>query len=391
MTVHFADRIAQFKPYFFAQLNKKIAALKAQGMDIIRLDIGSPDMPPAEFIVDRLVEMARRPDTHAYTPYGGTQRFHEAIATYYDRRFGVKLEPVKETLALIGSKEGLFHLSQVLLEPGDVSLVPDPGYPTYTAGALIAGAEIVYLPLTAESDFFPDLEAIPEDVARRAKLLWLNYPNNPTGATATLDDFARAVDFARRHDLIVVNDAPYVEVCYDGYRAPSILQVPGAKDVAVEVNSLSKAYNMAGWRLGMLVGNADVVRMVGVYKSQVDTSHFLPALEAGITALTGDQSWIETRNAEYQARRDMVLAALPDLGLQAASPKAALYIWARLPEGVPSMEFCSAMLEETGVSTTPGVVFGAHGEGYLRISLCTPRDRLAEALDRLRAWERVPV
>ncbi len=391
MPISFAARIAQFQPYFFARLNQRIAALKAQGLDVIRLDIGSPDMPPADFIVDRLVEMARRPDAHAYTPYGGTPRFHQAIATYYARRFGVELTPGEETLALIGSKEGLFHLSQVLLDPGDVVLVPDPGYPTYTAGAQIAGAHIVPLPLTADNGFFPDLDAVPAEVARRAKLLWLNYPNNPTGATVTPADFARAVDFARRYDLIVVNDAPYVEVCYDGYRAPSILQVPGAKEVAVEVNSLSKAYNMAGWRLGMLVGNPDVVRMVGVYKSQVDTSHFLPVLEAGITALTGDQSWLTARNAEYQARRDLVLAALPALGLQATRPQAALYIWARLPEGVSSMAFCTAMLEETGVSITPGVVFGAHGEGYVRISLCTPRDRLREALERLRAWEHVPV
>ncbi|MBN2258425.1 MAG: aminotransferase class I/II-fold pyridoxal phosphate-dependent enzyme [Anaerolineaceae bacterium] len=382
-----ALRIAGFKPYFFATLTQRLLELKAKGMDIIRIDMGSPDLPPAGFIIDRLHQAAQRPDAHGYTPNGGTPAFKHATAEYYGCRFGVELDPDKETIALIGSKEGLFNLSQVLVNPGDVVLVPDPGYPVYAASGIIAGATVHPMPLLAENDFLPRLEDIPEQVARSAKILWLNYPNNPTGAIATLAFYQQVLDFARRYNILVAHDAPYADVCFDGYHAPSILELPDARQVAVEFNSLSKTYNMAGWRLGMAVGNADVIKMLSTYKSQMDSSIFMPILEAGMAAMEGDQGWLDERNAVYQERRDIVMDTLLGAGFQIERPKAAIYIWARLPEGShDSMDFCSRLLDDTGVSTTPGVVYGQHGEGYLRISLGTATDRLREAVARMADW-----
>ncbi|MEN6411122.1 MAG: LL-diaminopimelate aminotransferase [Anaerolineaceae bacterium] len=382
-----ADRIASFKPYFFASLSQKLAALKQKGVDVIRIDMGSPDLPPAEFIVDSLVKSARRSDTHGYSPNGGTAAYRQAVAEYYGRRFGVELDPQKEILGLIGSKEGLFNLSQVLINPGDLVLAPDPGYPVYKASGIIAGAEIYSMPLLQENGFLPDLEQIPESVARRARILWINYPNNPTGAIATDEFYRQVIDFAHRYNIVIAHDAPYADVCFDGYKAPSILQYPGAKEISIEFNSLSKAYNMAGWRVGMAVGNAQVIGYLNTYKSQMDSSHFTPILDAGVTALTGDQSWIEDRNAIYQERRDIVLDALRKAGLEALTPPAAIYIWAKLPKGeTDSMSFCARLLEETGVSTTPGVVYGQYGEGYLRISLGTSTERMKEAMQRLQEW-----
>jgi LL-diaminopimelate aminotransferase len=291
-------------------------------------------------------------------------------------------------VGLIGSKEGLFTIGQVILNPGDVSLVTDPGYATYAITSEIAQAEVYPLPLLEENNFLPDLEAIPANILKRAKILWMNYPNNPTGAIAPLEFFARAVDFARKHDILIAHDAPYVDVCYDGYRPPSILQIPGAFDVAVEFNSLSKVYNMAGWRLGMAVGNPEVVGHIESYKSQVDSSHFQPVLAGGIAAMTGDQSWIMDRNRIYQARRDSVVAGLRAMGLQPLVPRAALYAWTRVPEGYEDYDFCARLLAEAGVSITPGSVFGKHGAGYLRISFCTPQDRLDEAMARMVNWIR---
>lgn len=382
-----ADRIASFKPYFFASLSQKLTALKQKGVDVIRIDMGSPDLPPAEFIVDSLVKSARRSDTHGYSPNGGTAAYRQAVAEYYGRRFGVELDPQKEVLGLIGSKEGLFNLSQVLVNPGDLVLVPDPGYPVYKASGIIAGAEIYSMPLLQENGFLPDLKQIPESVARRARILWINYPNNPTGAIATDEFYRQVINFAHQYNIVIAHDAPYADVCFDGYKAPSILQYPGAKEIAIEFNSLSKAYNMAGWRVGMAVGNAQVIGYLNTYKSQMDSSHFTPILDAGVTALTSDQSWIEDRNGIYQERRDIVLNALRKVGFEALTPPAAIYIWAKLPKGeMDSMGFCARLLEETGVSTTPGVVYGQYGEGYLRISLGTSTDRMKEAMQRLMEW-----
>lgn len=382
-----AERIASFKPYFFASLAQKITTLKANGVDVIRIDMGSPDLPPANFIVDVLDQSARRPDTHGYTPNGGTPAFRQAVAAYYKSRFNVELNPKTECLALLGSKEGLFNLSQVLLNPGDVVLVPDPGYPVYSASGIIAGAEIYYMPLLASNNFLPDLETIPADILKRAKLMWLNYPNNPTGAIAPMDFYSTAVEFARKHEIIIAHDAPYADVCFDGYHAPSMLEIPGAKDVVVEFNSLSKLYNMAGWRLGMAVGNAEVIGYLHTYKSQMDSSHFQAILDAGIAALTGDQTWLEERNLIYQKRRDIVLKSLRNAGFITATPPAAIYVWARLPQDInDSMAFCDQLLQETGVSTTPGIVYGTHGEGFLRISLGTATERIQQGMDRLEEW-----
>jgi LL-diaminopimelate aminotransferase len=331
LTIHPANRISSFQPYFFAALAKKLNELKSKGIDVIRIDMGSPDLPPADFIIDTLVHNARRADTHGYSPIGGSQQFKQAVANYYLDRFEVQLDPQKEVLGLIGSKEGLFNLSQVLLNPGDVSLVPDPGYPVYSASGIIAGGEIVNFPLLSERAFLPDLNAIPVESLRKAKILWLNYPNNPTGAVATMAFFEEAITFARKHHILLAHDAPYTDVCFDGYVAPSVLQVPGAKDVAVEFNSLSKTYNMAGWRLGMAVGNPDIIDYLYTYKSQMDTSTFAPIFSAGISALSGDQSWLEDRNSIYKKRRNLVVDGLLTAGFTLEVPKAALYIWAKLP------------------------------------------------------------
>jgi LL-diaminopimelate aminotransferase len=382
-----AHRISTFEPYFFASLGNKIASLKSSGMDVIRIDMGSPDLPPADFIIDSLAESARRPDTHGYTPNGGSPEYRQAIVDYYMDRFEVSLDPKSEVIGLIGSKEGVFNLSQVILNPGDIALVPDPGYPVYSASGIIAGAEIVNFPLERKNNFLPNLNAISADVLERAKILWLNYPNNPTGAVATMNFFEEVVLFARKHRILIAHDAPYVDVCFDGYNAPSIMQVPGAREVAVEFNSLSKTYNMAGWRLGMAVGNADVIDYLFNYKSQMDSSSFAPIYAAGVTALTGDQTWLEDRNATYKKRRDLVVSGLRQAGFTLEAPKAAIYVWAALPNGAKdSTAFCAKMLEETGVSTTPGVVYGPHGEGYLRISLGTATNRMEEAMQRIMKW-----
>lgn len=381
-----ADRIATIEPYFFAKLRGRIEHLKNLGTDIIRLDMGSPDMPPAKFIVEALDNRANRPDTHGYTAYGGTPAYRTAVAKYYMDRFGVKLDYETNVVGLIGSKEGLFALSQVLINPGDIVLVPDPGYATYTSGGQIAGGEVISMPLKSKNDFLPDLNALPKDVAQKAKLIWLNYPNNPTGAIASRSFFEDVVIFAKRYDLVVAHDAPYMEVCYDGYLAPSLLQIPGAMDVSIEFNSLSKTYNMAGWRLGMAVGNADLIGYLKTYKSQIDSSHFEPCLYAGIAAMTGDQGWIKERNLVYQERRDRVVHGLKAMNLNPYLPKAALYVWTPLPDGVNDMEFCERMLSEIGVSTTPGSVYGEHGKGFFRISLSASMNQIEEALHRLKNW-----
>ncbi len=384
-----AGRIASFKPYFFASLNLKLAKLRSEGVNIIRLDMGSPDLPPAPFIVDALVNSARKPNTHGYAQIGGAVNYKKAIADYYRHRHEVDLDPNSEVLALLGSKEGLFNLSQVLLNPGDVAIVPDPGYPVYSGSATIAGAEVYSIPLREEDGFLPNLDAIPADIARRAKLLWLNYPNNPTGAVAPLSFFKKAIDFARENQIVIANDAPYMDICFEGYRAPSILEIEGAREVAVEFNSLSKTYNMAGWRLGMAVGNAQVISYLHTYKSQTDSSHFTAAMDAGACALTGDQTWIGERNEVYRQRRDIIVHALRQAGFSVQVPPAAIYVWAKLPTNFSdSTTYCDRLLESTGVSITPGSVYGSHGEGYVRISLGTPTDQIEEAMNRLSAWTR---
>ena len=356
-------------------------------MDVIRLDMGSPDLPPADFIIDSLVSSARKPNTHGYAEAGSIPAYRKAGSIYYQRRFGVSVDPQKEVLGLIGSKEGIFNLCQSILNPGDICLIPDPAYPVYEAGAKIAGAEVYRMPLLEENDFLPNLDAIPSSVLQKTKIMFINYPNNPTGASAPLSFFEKVVEFGKKHQILIAHDAPYVDNCYDGYVAPSILQVPGAKEIAIEFNSLSKSYNMGGWRLGLAVGNPDVLQYLYTYKSQVDNSHFTPIMDAGVTALTGDQDWLEERNGIYKQRRNIVLNGLRMAGFTAKTPPATIYVWAHLPAGISdSRAFCSQMLEETGVSTTPGAIYGEYGEGYLRISLGTPTTRVDEAMGRIVNW-----
>lgn len=382
-----SERMRRLKPYPFAALERRIAELQAQGRDIIRLDIGSPDMAPPAFILEAMERSARDPRAHGYAGYRGIPSLRQAVARFYARRFGVELDPDREVLILIGSKEGIFNLSLAYLGPGDVALVPSPGYPTYTDGALAAGADVFYMPLRRERSWFPDFSEIPPEALARAKVLWLNYPNNPTAACPTYEFLAEAVAFARRHNLLLAYDNPYADVAFDGYRAPSVLSIPGAKDVAVEFYSLSKSHNMAGWRVGMLVGNAEVVGTVAQLKSNIDSGHFRPIQEAAAIALTHDDEWMAERNAEYARRRDVVVDGLNAAGLTAERPRATIYVWARLPSGWRSADYAARLLEETGVSVAPGAMFGEAGEGYIRISLVQPVPRLEEAVRRIQAFQ----
>ena len=380
-----SDRLQRIPPYPFVVLAQKVQNLRAQGVDVIRMDIGAPDMPPPDVVIDALDEAARRPDMHTYPGYRGTPELKAAFAEYYNRRFGVEIDPDTEVLPLIGSKEGLHHIALTFVNPGDVVLVPDPCYPTYRTGTLLAGGEPYPMPLREEKDFLPDLDAIPHHALHRAKILWLNYPNNPTGAVASLEFFEKVVAFARRWNLLVCHDAPYTDVTFDGYVAPSILQVPGAKDVAVEFNSLSKSLNMAGWRVGVALGNREAIAALLRMKSNVDTGIFLAIQHAAAVALREvDETWIATRNREYARRRDIILAALAELGLTARRPQGSLYIWARVPEGETGDTFAARVLERAGVAFAPGSMYGDEGRDYVRISLGVPTARVEEAMKRLR-------
>jgi LL-diaminopimelate aminotransferase len=379
-----AQRVANLPPYVFARVGRRIRELTAEGKDVIRLDIGSPDLPPPDFIVDALHRSAKDGSKHGYGGYYGTPQLRRAIATYYQQRFGVDLDPDTQVAPLIGSKEGIVNAAFAFVNPGSVVLVPDPGYPTYTLGTLLAGGQPYRVRLLAENGFLPDLEAIPEEVARAARILWLNYPNNPTGAVAPFEFLERAVAFGKRHNMLIAHDNPYCDVTFEGYVAPSILQVPGAMDVALEFNSLSKAYNMAGWRVGMAVGNTAAVGTLAKTKTNVDSGIFLAIQDAATVALTGDQEWLRDRNEIYRERRDLILAGLHEVGMRARKPQASLYVWAETPAGYTSEEFATRLLEEAGVSITAGTVFGQDGEGYLRISMGMSTDRVREAMERLK-------
>lgn len=376
-------RLAALPPYPFARWSGYVEAARKRGLDVIRLDMGDPDLPPPDEVIEALTRSARDPRHHGYSSYRGLPVLRQAIAGYYERRFGVRLDADTQVLPLIGSKEGIVHMALACLDPGDLVLVPDPGYAPYAMGALLAGAEVYTFPLLEENDFLPDFESIPAGVAERATLLWLNYPNNPTGATADLDFFARAVDFARRYGLLLCHDAPYCDVGYDGYMAPSILQVTGAEAVAVEFNSLSKTFNMPGWRVGMAVGNAEAITALATVKSNVDSGMFHPVQEAAARALATDAAWIASRNAIYQERMAIIMEALDKAGIAAKRPRASLYVWARVPQGWQSEKFALALLEQTGVVVAPGTFFGPAGEGYIRISVTAPEERVREAMERL--------
>lgn len=368
---------------FFAQLEQRIQALQRSGGDIIRLDIGSPDLPPPRHILEALIQSASNPDHHGYQAHLGPATLRQAWASYYQQAFGVKLDPERQIIPLLGSKEGIFHLIQAWIDPGDVVLVPDPGYMTYTRGTLFAGATPIYFPLRWKNHYLPDLDEIPEAVLKRARMLWLNYPNNPTGASAGKELLAEAVRFAQRHNLLLCHDAAYSQVVMEGERQASVLEIPGASEVAVEFNSLSKSHNMPGWRVGAAVGREDALAALFKVKTNVDSGHFLPVMDAAVAGLSGDQTWMRERNAIYRQRRDIVLAGLEKVGWQTFRPQAAIYVWAAVPGGRSSLDFVTEVLEKTHVSLAPGVVFGQEGEGFVRIALTTPADRLEEAMGRL--------
>lgn len=379
-----SQRLRRIGAYMFADLDRKQAELEARGVDVINLGVGDPDLPTPPHIVRALEEGARDPRTHRYPPYRGTDEFRQAASEWLLRRFGVSVDPEREVLALIGSKEGLAHLPLAVLNPSEVALVPDPGYPIYRSSTIMAEGEPVALPLEAECGFLPDLDRIPQEVLRRARLVFLNYPNNPTGATAGLEFFTRAVEFARRHRLLLVHDNSYCEIAYDGYRPPSVLQVDGALEVAIEMHSLSKAFNMTGWRVGFAAGSAEAIGALGTLKTNVDSGVFKAVQHAAVAALTGPQDVIAPTLAAYRARRDRIVSALRMVGWSPPVPRATLYVWMPTPGGASSVAFAAEVLERTGVVITPGIGYGTCGEGYVRLSLTTPDARIDEAMDRIR-------
>jgi LL-diaminopimelate aminotransferase len=381
----FADRIEKLPPYLFAQISKKVAAKKAEGIDVISFGIGDPDLPTPPHILDALAEASRDPANHRYPETEGLPDFRRAVANWYERRFAVPLDADKEIISLIGSKEGIGHVALCFIDPGDVALVPDPAYPVYEIGTMFAGGSAYHLPLREDNGFLPDFDAVPADVATRAKVLWLNYPNNPTGAVADIDFFERAARFAKRHGIAVCHDGPYSEVAYDGYRPVSFLQAKGAMDVGVEFHSLSKSYNMTGWRIGMCAGNPKIVDALMRVKSNIDSGVAQAVQRMAIAALEGPQDTIAEHNAIYQRRRDRVVEALRRLGLHVTPPKASLYVWARVPDDMTSAAFAERLLDEAAVIVTPGNGYGAAGEGYVRLSLTLPDDRVDEGLRRIAA------
>ncbi len=383
-----ARRIENLPPYLFVAISRKIAEKRAQGKDVISLAVGDPDIPTPRHVIERLCQAAQDPQNHRYPESEGLPEFRGAIAQWYEKRFGVTLDSDREVLPLIGAKEGIGHIALCFIDPGDIALVPDPAYPVFSMGTMFAGGSSYYMPLTEDNDFLPDLDRVPEDIARKAKILWINYPNNPTAAVAELEFFERAVAFARKYDIAVCHDGPYTEVAFDGYRPVSFLEAAGAMEVGVEFHSLSKSYNMTGWRVGMVVGNAKIIDALRRVKSNLDSGIPQAIQHAAIEALTGPQDCVAEHNAIYQRRRDRLLQTLSQIGLKARPPRASLYIWARVPEGYNSLEFATSLLEEAEVVVTPGIGYGKHGEGYIRLSLTIPDERLEEALARLRAWHK---
>jgi LL-diaminopimelate aminotransferase len=378
-----AGRIKTLPPYLFAAIDELKQKAIARGVDIINLGIGDPDLPTPAPIVERLRHAAANPKHHQYPSYEGMLSFRKAVADWYRRRFGVSVDPAAEVLTLIGSKEGIGHVPLAFVDPGDVVLVPSPGYPVYPVGTSFAGGTSYFMPLTKANRYLPDLAAVPKDVARKAKLMYLNYPNNPTSATADKEFFKRTVAFAHEHRIIVCHDAAYSEIYYDGRRPPSFLEVDGAKDVGVEFHSLSKTFNMTGWRIGFAVGNRQVLAGLGKVKSNLDSGVFQAVQEAGIAALEAGDTLADGIRSVYQERRDVLLPGLKRIGLEVEPLHATFYVWVTVPKSFTSASFTAHLLERAGIVTTPGNGFGEAGEGYVRLTLCTPKERLLEAITRI--------
>lgn len=382
--VTYAERVKTLPPYLFAAIDDMKQRAMARGVDIINLGVGDPDLPTPAPIIERLREAAADPAHHQYPSYDGMLSFRTAVATWYKKRFHVTVDPTSEVLTLIGSKEGIAHVPMAFIDPGDVVLVPSPGYPVYPVAAGFAGGTVYEMPLVKQHGFLPDLDAVPQDVLKRAKLMYVNSPNNPTSVIADVTFFQRVVDCAKEHHVIVCHDAAYSEIFYDGQRPPSFLEADGAMDVGIEFHSLSKTFNMTGWRLGFAVGRQEVIAGLGKVKSNVDSGVFQAIQEAGITALESDDLLTDGLRTIYQDRRDVLVTGLRSLGLTFAPPSAAFYVWVEVPEGFTSTSFTAHLLEHAGIVTTPGNGFGAPGEGYVRMTITTPQARLAEAVDRMK-------
>ena len=379
-----ARRIRELPPYLFAEIDRRKRAALAKGVDLIDLGIGDPDIPTPAPIVERLKVAAGTAVNHRYPSSSGLLEFREAVASWYETRFGVKLDPDREVVSLIGSKEGIANMAVAFVEPGELVLSTDPGYPVYQIGTSFSGGRSYSLPLVRENHFLPDLDAIPPEIVRQSKMLWINYPNNPTAAVAGKDFFQRVVDFAHRNRIIVCHDAAYTEIAFDGFRPMSLLQVEGAREVAIEFHSLSKTFNMTGWRIGMAVGNSDLVSGLAQVKSNVDSGVFQAVQEAGVEALRLADEVVEPSRRIYQERRDILVSGLHAAGFECERPRATFYVWVSVPKGLTSTQLTAKLLDEAGVVTTPGNGFGAAGEGYIRLTLCVNKDRLKECVERIR-------
>ena len=384
ITIKKSRRINELPPYLFAEIDRRKREALARGVDLIDLGIGDPDIPTPPSVVEKLLEGANKPANHRYPSSSGMSEFREAVANWYQGRFNVRLDPAKEVVSLIGSKEGIGNMAVAFVDPGDLVLVASPCYPVYHIGTAFNGGKNYFLPLRKENKFLPDLESIPADVAKQAKLLWINYPNNPTAAVADKDFYRRVVDFANKHNVIVCHDAAYTEMGYDGYKPMSFLEVDGAREVGIEFHSLSKTFNMTGWRIGMAVGNPELVGGLAQAKSNLDSGIFQAVQEAGIEALKQGDKIVEPSRKIYQERRDILVDGLRAVGLECDKPKATFYVWVSCPKGLSSAEFTAKLLDEAGVVTTPGNGFGAAGEGYVRFTVCVDKERLREVAERIR-------
>ena len=381
-----SKRVESLPPYLFVEISRKIAERKARGEDVVSFGIGDPDIPTPPHIIERLCKEAHVPANHRYPESEGLPELRKTIANWYQKRFGVVLDPEKEVAPLIGSKEGIAHIALCLLNPGDIALITDPGYPVYSIGTSLVGGVPYYLPISPRNSFLPDLDNIPANILEKAKILWLNYPNNPTGAVADLKFFDKAVQFAKKHNICILHDGPYSEVVFDGYTPVSFLQAEGAKEVGIEFHSLSKTYNMTGWRIGMAVGNAAVINALKTVKSNIDSGIPQAIQYAAIEALNGPQDCIKEHNAIYQQRRDLIVDTLNKMGLEAIPPKASLYIWAKVPNGYTSVEFATDLLDKVGVVVIPGIGYGHNGEGYVRLSVTIADALLLKGLSRMAQW-----
>ncbi|AFY69408.1 LL-diaminopimelate aminotransferase apoenzyme [Thalassoporum mexicanum PCC 7367] len=382
--MQFAKRLDKIPPYLFAEIDRKREELLAKGVDIINMGVGDPDKPTPDHVVKTAIEAIQDPSTHDYPPYKGTKEFRTAAADYMAKRFGVTgLDPDTEIVSSIGSKEAIHNIFLAFVEPGDYTLIPDPAYPVYRTATIFAGGDYHTMPLVEENGFLPDLSKIPTEIAQKAKLLWINYPNNPTGALASLEYFKELVDFCKKYEILLCHDNAYTEMAYDGYKPPSILQVEGARDIAIEYHSCSKSYNMTGWRVGFVAGCAKGIKGLGQVKTNVDSGIFKAIQRAAIAAFQTSEADLQALMSVYQKRRDIVIEGLRSLGWQIEAPKATLYIWARVPSGYTSTEFVTLLLEKCGIIVPPGNGYGEYGEGYFRIALTVEDDRIHEAIKRM--------